>query len=243
MIEPWTDVTFVGVYWNDPDRVEKLLETVRPWFTHIVCGVQTDDKGRDETLSRVVRWADETIVDKVHGFCEPTIGRVLGSVKTDWVFLVSADETPSTALLESFQDMLDEAAVSGYDGFWLRMISSIEGIDYISEQDNHLRVFKRHLSWPHTMHSRPDARNAKFWRPEAYLRHDRSLDEMIIDYLRYYSLSGTNSGWLNHNREMMMNACTATAAHYDWAKVKAYEWWPKVLEIAFNGVDPEPIGE
>lgn len=239
---PWTDVTFVGVYWNDPDRVYKLLQYVRPWFTHMVVGVQTDDPTHDLTLDRARRWADETVVDRVAGHCEPTIGKVLYRVKTGWSFLVSADEWPTEPLLMSFQDMLNEAANSRLDGFWIRMLSSIEGVAYPSEQDNHLRVFRTALGWPTTLHSRPNAGRSEHWRPDAMLLHDRSLDEMMQDYLRYFEIGRGNKGWEDHNRLMMHDACEATAKHYGWDRVTQYDWWPEVLAIAFEGNDPSQKG-
>lgn len=233
-MSPWTDVTFTGVYWNDPERVEKLLGYVREWFANVVIGVQTDDIRDDPTFAAARRWADLTIADRVHGHCEPTIGKVLSQVKTEWSFLVSADEWPSETLLASFQDMLD-AAKDGTDGFWIRMISSIEGIAYPSEQDNHLRVFKTYLGWPRTLHSRPETRHDTFWRPEATLAHDRSLDEMMVDYLRYFQIGIGDPNWVAHNKLMMHDACEATAKHYGWAFVTAFPWWPEVRDIAFDG--------
>lgn len=236
---PWTDVTLTGVYWNDPDRVAALLRLVRPWFVNLVVGVQTNDPANDETLARCREIADRVIVDRVHGFCEPTIGKVLRESPTEWVFLVSADETPSAPLLGAFQDILDDAAANKRDAYWVRMISSIEGIEYPSEQDNHLRVFKKRLGWPTTMHSRPEGGREFFWRAEDFLRHDRSLQEMVgEDYLRYLKLSGGNQAWIEHNVSMIYNACMATAHHYGWPYVKAYPWWPEVRRIAFNDQEP-----
>lgn len=240
MPDPWTDVTFIGVYWNDPDRVQKLLEHVRPWFTHVVVGVQTDDPDNDETLKRARAVADEVVVDRVAGHCEPTIEKVLAQVPTEWSFLVSADEWPSDGLLGSFQRMLDEIIPRRLEGVWIRMISSIEEVSYPSEQDNHLRVFKTRLGWPRTLHSRPMTNNTMFWDPKDYLRHDRSLDEMMQDYLRYYELGRSNKDWVAHNKLMMHDACAATASYYGWDHVKSFSWWPSVLEVAFEGIDPEP---
>jgi len=234
----WTDVTFSGVYWNDPKRVAKLLRLVRPWFTHVIVGVQADEPATDPTYLAATKWADEVITDRVAGHCEPTIGKVLNRIPTDWTFLVSADETPSKPLLGAFQDILDDAAAEQHDGYWIRMLSSIQGVPYPSEQDNHLRVFKTKLGWPPTLHSRPPAFRAKFWRPEDILHHDRSLDEMMEDYLRYWEIGQGNAGWVAHNRQMMHDACEATARHHGWAFVSDFPWWPRVRQIAFNGEDP-----
>jgi hypothetical protein len=235
---PWTDVAFVGVYHDDAERVGKLLKFVRPWFTRIVVGIQTDDPDNDATLAVAREVADEVIVDSVHGIPEPTFGKVLAKADRIWSFLVSADESPSTKLLGSFQKVLDQHPRN--DGFWIRFLSSIDGIDYPSEQDNHLRLFLTRLSWPTTMHSRPPATNAAFLGPEfGHIRHDRSLDEMMVDYLRYYEMGKTNKGWTAHNKLMMQEACSATAKAKGWEYVKGFEWWPSVRDIAFEGTDPE----
>ena len=231
----WTDVTFCGVYWNDPIRVRKLLKHVRPWFSHLVVGVQTDDPEQDKTLAAARSVADVVVTDPVAGHCEPTIGKVLNQVPTDWAFLVSADEWPSPNLLRAFQRILDHAAENRRDGYWIRMISSIEGVAYPSESDNHLRVFQKDLGWPNTLHSRPPAQREFFWDPKDVLYHRRSLDEMMRDYLTYWRIGAHNPGWIAHNQQMMHDACTATAAHFGWPHVTAYDWWPQVRDIAFDG--------
>lgn len=205
----------------------------------MVLGVQTNDPGDDPTLFVCRRFADEVVLDYVHGFAEPTISKVVSKIKTKWCFLVSADEMPSDDLLENIGDMTYMSQVDDYvsiDGWWIRFISSIDGIEYPSEQDNHLRMFHASLGWPGTMHSRPPARNADFWHPtRGHIRHDRSLDEMMIDYINYWTIGvrSQNKGWTVHNRAMMHDACTATAQHKGWDEVTKYEWWEQIREIAF----------
>lgn len=228
---PYTDVTFAGVFWNDAERVERLLQAVRPWFINLVVGVQTSPDG---TLDVCRRHADQVIEDEHRGYCEPTLSKVVAAVRTEWSFVVSADEMPSGELFESFQDMLDRAAAEPtIDGFWIRFVSSIDGIDYPSESDNHLRCFRSHLGWPSTMHSRPNASHAIFW-PTGSIRHDRSLDEMILDYLRYFRLGLGDPGWEAHNRVMIHDACTATAAQKGWDYVRSFDWWPEAASVAFE---------
>ena len=238
----WTDVTFCGVYWNDPVRVSALLHAVRPWFSNLVVGVQTDDPENDATLAACRARADVVVTEPVAGHCEPTINKVLANVPTDWAFLVSADEEPSLNLLNAFQRILDHAAETKTDGYWIRMISSIEDIPYPSESDNHLRVFRKELGWPNTLHSRPPAKREFFWDPEDVLYHKRSLDEMMQDYLRYFRIGRGNPGWDAHNRLMMHDACEATARHYGWAFVSGFPWWPEVRDIAFGGQEQHDEG-
>ncbi len=232
---PYTDVTFGGVYWNDADRVARLLAAMRPWFVNVVVGVQDSP---DDTLAVCRRFANRVIEDDHHGYCEPTLSRVVDSVATEWSFVVSADEMPDYRLLGSFQAMVDRAGADPtIDGFWIRFVSSIDGIEYPSESDNHLRFFRSRLGWPRTMHSRPDAANAVFWRT-GEIRHDRSLDEMIRDYLRYFRLGRGDAGWEVHNRLMIHDACAATASRKGWPYVRGHDWWPEAEAVAFAGETP-----
>ena len=236
---PYTDVTFCGVYWNDADRVGRLLERMRPWFANVLVGVQASP---DSTLEVCRRFADGVIEDAHRGYCEPTLSRVVASVRTEWCFVVSADEMPDRDLLDSFQAMVDHAAGdSTIDGYWIRFISSIDAVEYPSESDNHLRFFRTRLGWPITMHSRPDAAHAEFWTT-GRIRHDRSLDEMIRDYLRYFELGRGDAGWEAHNRLMIHDACAATARHKGWPYVRAFDWWPEAATVAFIGESPWATG-
>lgn len=232
---PWTDVTFAGVYWREAERLPALLELVRPWFTHIVLGVQ---ESPDDTLAIAKQYADTVIEDRCHGFAEPTFTPLLAAVKTPWVFIVSGDETPSEDLLESFQDMI-EAAIRDpqIDAFGIRFRSTIEGIDFSAETDEHVRVFRPYLRWPTTMHSGPQFRRAVSWKTGS-IAHDRSLTEMIHDYVRYYGLGSTDHGWTLHNAMMMREACRGVARHRGWEYVEQFDWWPEVQRIAFGGDDP-----
>lgn len=234
----WQDVTFAGVYWNDPVRVNNLLGYASEWFEHIVVGVQLErGDGPDPTYVVADKWAERVITDHVQGYCEPTLNKVLQQIRTPWTLVVSADEWPSELLLEDMQSMLDVAAAGNdytpHDGFWIRFRSSIDGFDFLSEQDNHLRLFRTSLGWPPTLHSRPPAMQTAFWRPEAYISHDRSLDEMMQDYLRYWREGRGNAGWEAHNKVMMHDACAAIAERRGWDYVQAFPWWPDVKAIAF----------
>lgn len=227
---PWEDVTFCGVYFNEEKRLPRLLSYVRPWFKNIVVGVQESTDGTEEIARS---FSDKVVIDKCHGYAEPTFQMVLDQVDTEWAFVVSGDEFPSLDLLESFQKMIGSAEISGADGVAIKFRSTIEGVDYSSEQDSHIRVFKTRLGWPSTMHSGPAASRPIFWE-SGHIDHDRSLDEMMRDYLRYQSLAGSNVGWNTHNRLMMHDAVAATAKTFDWDSATDYEWWPDVKREAFG---------
>lgn len=222
---PWTDVTFAGVYWKEAARLPKLFKLVRPWFQHIVVGVQDSP---DNTLEICRQNADVVVEDRHHGFAEPTFNKILAKVQTPWVFIISGDEQPSIDLLDSFQEMM-EAWVRNpkIDAFWFKFKSSIDGFDFTSEQDGHVRMFRSNLAWPTTMHSGPSPQNAITW-PIGHINHDRSLDEMIRDYLNYFRIGKGNSGWETHNKMMILEACLGVAKHKGMDYIKSFDWWSEV---------------
>jgi hypothetical protein len=232
----WTDVTFSGVYWQEEARLPTLLKLVRPWFKHVVVGVQ---KGTDATLEIAREHADVVVEDDHHGYAEPTFRKVLEQISSPWTFVVSGDETPSTDLLDSFQSMLDQAP-EGTDGFWIPFRSTIDGIDFSAEEDGHVRIFRTDLGWPKTMHSGPPYRHAIEWRV-GNISHDRSLDEMVLDYLTYFRLGRGDPQWERHNLMMMRDACKGVAGVKGWEYVHSFPWWGEVNDLAFmeNAVAPE----
>jgi len=175
-----------------------------------------------------------------HG--NPSISRAVASSTTRFIFVVSDDEWPTEELLFSFQDLVTALREQQKDGAWVHFKSKIDGIDFTREQDNHLRFFRGNLSWPGTQHSRPMTENTIFWTPDgAHIHHDRSLDEMMIDYLNRYEKGleeGTGEGQMNHNRQMMRNGCIGVAGHKGWPYVTSFGWWPRVVEHAFGGEPP-----
>ena len=236
---PHEDVALVGAFWNCADRAEKLLSAMRPWFKRIVIAVQ---ESPDDTLERVRAIADEAVPDKWHGHGNISFQKAINEAKTPWCLLISDDEMPSDDLLAGFQEMVDKAAVENLDGFWIHFRSSIEGFDFIREQDNHLRLFKTRWGWPSTIHSRPmiPMNRTAFWPDEkGYIRHDRSLDEMMRDYIRRFEIGRGHKGWEAHNRRMMFTATRAIAEKLGWDYVRAYEWWPEVRSLAHGGKEPD----
>lgn len=73
------------------------------------------------------------------------------------------------------------------------------------------------------------------------IHHDRSLDEVVNDYVRKYRMMEREG--LTHlfpvQIKMLSRSCTQTAAVKGWPWVKGHPWWPEVRKIAFRGRDPE----
>ena len=233
MDKPYSDITFAGVFWQEEKRLPLLLKYVRPWFANIVVGVQ---KGGDLTADFAYELANKVVLDVHHGFAEPTFTKVLGAISTPWTMVISGDEKPSPDLLDSLGEMLEFSRLSNepqVDAFRIRFHSTIDGIDFTGEQDCHIRVFKTKCSWPTTMHSEPRVERPVYW-DTGYVDHDRSLDEMIVDYLSYYHRGLGDAGWDKHNRMMMRGACGGVAGPRGWAYVKSFGWWAEVASVAYE---------
>lgn len=231
---PYAHITFCLVAWQEERRLAGLLSHLRPFFANIIVGVQTSD---DRTRDIAIEHADIVIDDEHHGFGDATFGpKLLPLVTTKWVLKLDADEFPSRELLSSLSNATWYAEQHDHDGVWIPFKSSVEGIEY-DEQHSHLRLFRNGLSWPNTLHSRPNAKSMVLW-PTGYIRHDRSLDELVSDYLRYYHIGRGNVGWEAHNKMMMRSACEGTASVKGWAYVQAFEWWPEVRALVFQEAQP-----
>lgn len=231
---PYDHIAICMVAWNEEDRIEPLLEYVRPFFSTIGVVVQ---KSTDRTFEIAARYADVLATDEHRGFGDASFGpRLLNQIRTKWTLKVDCDEFPSQSLLESLSSATWYADKVGADGVWIPFRSSVEGIEY-NEQHSHLRLFQTGLGWPALLHSRPMTNNTFLWT-EGHIRHDRTLDEMMQDYLRYWRVGLGNAGWEAHNRLMMYHACKGTAEVKGWDQVMSYPWWPEVEAIAFSGDKP-----
>lgn len=222
--------------WNDQTRLHQLLNYIRPYFATVAVVVQDSP---DNTLRVAREFADVVITDSHRGYGDASFGPLLlPRVKSEWTLKLDADEWPSEDLLQSLRSAIWAChnQPGAEEGAWIPFRSSVDGIEY-EEQHSHLRLFRTRLGWPSTLHSRPPTNRTLLWHT-GYIRHDRSLDEMMRDYLSYWDVGRGNSGWENHNRLMMYHACRGTAEQKGWDYVRAFDWWPRVEAIAFQGEKP-----
>ena len=229
---PYADCTVVSVIWNEEARIGKLLGRLQPYFGHIVVCVQASSDCSLEIARRMAREGDVVLEDRHRGFAEGSAPVVAPAVGTEWAFVVSADEWPSDGLLNSILTIIGYAEQHEYQGVWVPFRSTVEGLAF-EEQRGHLRIFRRGLKWSRTMHSRPKAARSLWW-PHGHIDHDRSLDEVVRDYLRYFELGRGNPQWERHNTLMIHDACVTVADRRGWDHVKAYEWWPRARDVAFG---------
>lgn len=225
---PFTHIGFAIVVWNDAERLDRLLAKVRAVFTNIYVGVQKSD---DASLAVAREWANVVVEDEHRGYGDATFGpRLLPKVRTPWVLKLDADEWPSDDLLSSLSNATWYADhVARTTGVWIPFRSSVDGLEY-EEQHSHLRLFHAAVGWPGLLHSRPPIHDGILWQ-NGYIRHDRSLDELVLDYLRYLKIGKDNPQWTAHNEMMIRSACISTAEAKGWDYVKGFAWWPQVEAI------------
>jgi hypothetical protein len=228
---PFADCSAVSVIWNEEARIGKLLARLQPYFSRVVVCVQKSSDRSLQIARAMAREGDVVIEDEHRGFAEGSAPIVAAAVPTLWGFILAADEWPSDDLLCGIRTITGYAERHEYDGVWVPFRSTIEGIDF-EEQGGHLRIVRRRLAWPGGMHSRPKTRRSLWW-PYGRVDHDRSLDEVVRDYLRYFEMGRGSPLLERHNVRMIHDSCSAVAARFGWDYVTAYEWWPQAREVAF----------
>lgn len=231
---PYAHITAAMVAWNEEGRIGKLLDWLRPFFKTVAVGVQESD---DTTFMVAREYGDIVVLDRHHGYGDATFGpRLLPLIKTPWTFKVDCDEWPDEDLLRSLSSATWYAEHHGLSGLWIPFRSWVDDIEY-EEQHSHLRLFRTEAGWPAGLHSRPPIENTAVWQ-EGHIEHRRTLDEMMQDYLRYWSAGRGHRGWEDHNRLMMFHACRGTAERRGWDYVRTFSWWPEVEAIAFQEEQP-----
>jgi hypothetical protein len=232
---PYTHITAAIVVWNDQDRLRALLAHIRPFFETLAVVVQ---RSPDDTLEVAQEWADVVVQDEHRGFGDASFGPLLlPRVRTTWTLKVDADEWPTDELLFTLSSATWAAEQAGVEAVWIPFRSWVEENEW-KQDHSHLRLFHTKRSWPPLLHSRPPIFKGLVWHT-GHMLHKRTLDEMIQDYLRYWEVGRGTPTWDEHNSMMMEHACRGAAATKGWAWVKAFPWWPEVLAISFDGMDPE----
>lgn len=230
--DPSSDCTAVSVIWNEEARVGRLLGRLQPHFRHIVVCVQASSDRSLAIARDMAREGDVVLEDEHRGFAEASARVVAPAVRTAWAFVLSADEWPSEDLLASVRSIVEYADRNDYHAAWVPFRSTIEGVPF-EEARGQLRILRRELGWPSALHTRPNAERS-FWVPRGHIDHDRSLDEMVRDYLRYLELGRGNRLWDRHNTRMIRDACRTVAARHGWDTVRAHGWWPRVRDLVLH---------
>lgn len=228
--KPHPDISFLIVAYNEEERIGPLIETLQPYFERSVVCVQQSSDRTLEIARDLSRQGDTVLTDAHWGHGDKSFPRMVSASMTRWCFVVSCDEIPDAELLDSISTAraIAESDLLHNEAIWVPFREWIDDIEATGA--GHLRIFRRQVGWPETLHSRPMT-NKGIWWPHGCIEHRRSLDEMMIDYLGYFERGRGHIGWETHNRQMMNDACAFVAQVKGWEYVMAFPWWERVQEI------------
>lgn len=235
---PYEHISSITVAWMEEDRIEALLRRMEGVFASRVLVVQ---KGTDRTLeiARDLLGPDDVLIeDEHHGYGDPSLPLAVAQVRTPWVFKIDCDEWPDDDLLRSLGHAawLANSREDTNEGVWFPMYESFEGFRREGNA-THLRLFRKYVGWPPMLHSRPMTERSLLW-PYGYILHDRSLTEIMVDYLRYLDIGRDSPKWTEANLLIMRDACETVARDRGWAYVQSFDWWPTVEATIYKERKP-----
>ena len=233
------NVSSVSVLWNEAARVEGLLRRLATYFPEVVVVVQDST---DDTLLRAERTlgaAMETyalIQDKWRGAGDFSMPLALANVSNEWAFVVSGDEIPSDDLLASIPDAVAQMERDHNDGAFIECHETIEGEPYV-EHGRHVKLFRASTGWEARLHSAATHENVIRW-PIGHIQHDRSLNEVFEDYLRYIRIAeeAEDGNLVNLNMNTIYRAANLVAEARGWKYVHAQPAWAQVERRVFAHV-------
>jgi len=226
-------VTSVSVLWEEAHRAERLLSCLVANFERVVVVVQECDDGTWDIARDILRRTDALVGDIWRGGGDFSMPMALANVQTEWAFVISGDEYPSEDLLDSMPEAVQLLERTGMSGAFILFRETIEGERFV-EHGKHVRLFRTSGGWEARHHSSAPHENTITWQA-GYIEHTRSLDEVVIDYLRKYRMM-EREGLTNLfpvQVSMLQRSCTLVARAKGWDWVKAHDWWPEVEAIAF----------
>lgn len=103
-------ITLCGIYYNEAERLKKLIPIVKPYVDEIVCVVQKSD---DDTEKVMLDFGAIVLPLDNIGFSEAQRGHLMKYVKTEWVFYLDADEVPTEQLLSDLKSLVSD----NYDAY------------------------------------------------------------------------------------------------------------------------------
>jgi hypothetical protein len=226
---PYENIAGVSVIYNEERRVAPLTATLGTWFDEVVVVVQ---KSTDKTLDiarKILNAPTHKVIEDAHrGAGDFSMPTALAAVTKPWVFVLSGDEMPDIELLRSLPDLTTALERDGLQGAFIEFEEKVDGVPYI-EHGRHVRVFRPEGGWEARLHSAASHDRVGIW-PIGVIHHERSLSELIIDYLGYLAIAERDgdAGLVDVNRATIMRACETVAESKGWAYVRGLKEWPMV---------------
>jgi len=172
--EPITFVTFV---YNDAERLENLLLTVRQIIGDGGEILVVDQSSTDDTHAVAERLADHVLIRRRKGFPDPDRTWAYAQAQNKWVLTLDVDETFSEKLARIIPRLADDS--HGVDVYWLRRENYIDGTDIypILGDDWQPRLFKKGaLRYGDRMHTHPEVGTPKqMWVTTGAIVHERTM--------------------------------------------------------------------
>ncbi|MDH5533361.1 MAG: glycosyltransferase family 2 protein [Candidatus Pacebacteria bacterium] len=165
---------------NEEKNISKCIKSVRKFADHILV---VDMNSDDATVAMAEKAGARVIHYKTdHGFADPARDFALGKIKTDWVFILDADEIVSPKLADNIKKLISS---DEFDVYYLprqNMIFS-KWIKYTGWwPDYQPRLFKKgHLNWPGKVHAQPVVKGN--------VKHLPTKEEFAITHYNYNDIT------------------------------------------------------
>jgi (heptosyl)LPS beta-1,4-glucosyltransferase len=165
---------------NEEKNISKCIRSIKKIADQVlVVDMNSDDATvamAEKSGARVIHYKTD------HGFADPARDFALGKIKTDWIFILDADEIVSTNLAENIKQLITSEE---FDVYYLprkNMIFS-KWIKYTGWwPDYQPRLFKKgHLSWPGKVHAQPVVKGN--------IKHLPTKEQFAITHFNYKDIS------------------------------------------------------
>jgi (heptosyl)LPS beta-1,4-glucosyltransferase len=164
---------------NEEKNITKCLRSIKKISDEILV---VDMNSSDGTVAIAEKAGARVIHYKTdHGFADPARDFALTKIRTDWVFILDADEIVSTKLAENIRELIQ---ADDFDVYYLprkNMIFS-KWIKYTGWwPDYQPRLFRKgHLSWPGRVHAQPVVKGN--------IKHLPTKEEFAITHYNYKNI-------------------------------------------------------
>lgn len=194
------DISVNMVVRNEAERLSILLPQLRSLFREIIV---VDQSSTDNTVDIAQRYCDMVVLDKNHGFCEPSRQLCKEISTCKWLLVLDADEQPSYEFYAKLPRLLKQDDIDAYS---LNYMHIVYGEDLPSvtlkeitatfppfeiNSQNKIRLLKKEFAiFSPKLHTGPQCSTGKVGSTNSYadIFHFKSSYEWNDDNQRYHRL-------------------------------------------------------